>query len=164
MGAIAYQITSLTIPYSIVSVSNHQPHDSLLNRYSDAAQKNIKAPHHWNLCGEFTADQWTLRTNGQLRGKCFHLTTSSWPNVSCLRQDWESEVGHSDLILVKLGTQYVVQTTVYIPIIKLKSPSIMDKRNQYGAKRLTKEVFVPSDKTFEQVLSVSCKNGWEGEP
>ena len=86
------------------SVSNHQPHDSLLNRYSDAAQKNIKAPHHWPLCGEFTGDQWILRANGQLRGKCFHLTTSSWPNVSCLRQDWESEVGHNDLILVKLGT------------------------------------------------------------
>ena len=47
MGAIASQITSLTIVYSTV--------------YSHADQKNIKAP----------------RTNGQQRGKCFHLMTSS---------------------------------------------------------------------------------------
>ena len=40
MGTIASQITSLTIVYSTV--------------YSDADQKNIKAPHHWPLCGEFT--------------------------------------------------------------------------------------------------------------
>ena len=38
---------------------------------------NIKAPRHWPLCGEFTGDRWIPRTNGQLRGKCFHLMTSS---------------------------------------------------------------------------------------
>ena len=64
MGAIASEITSLAIVYSIV--------------YSDANQKNIKAPRHWPLCGEFTGDRWIPRTNGQLRGKCFHLMTSSW--------------------------------------------------------------------------------------
>ena len=37
----------------------------------------IKAPRHWPWCGEFTGDRWILRTNGQLRGKCFHLMTSS---------------------------------------------------------------------------------------
>ena len=37
MGAIAYQITSLTIVYSTV--------------YSDADQSNIKAPRHLSLCG-----------------------------------------------------------------------------------------------------------------
>ena len=30
------------------------------------------------MCGEFTGDRWIPRTNGQLRGKCFHLMTSSW--------------------------------------------------------------------------------------
>ena len=39
MGAIASQITSLTIVYSTV--------------YSDADQKN-EAVRHWPLCGEFT--------------------------------------------------------------------------------------------------------------
>ena len=59
MSAIASQITSLTIVYSIV--------------YSDADQRNVKAPRHWPVCG----DRWIPRTKGQLRGKCFHLMTSS---------------------------------------------------------------------------------------
>ena len=41
-------------------------------------KENIKAPRHWPLCGEFTGYRWIPRTNGQLRGKCFHLMTSSW--------------------------------------------------------------------------------------
>ena len=40
MTMVASKITSLTAVYSIV--------------YSDADQKNIKAPRHWLLCGEFT--------------------------------------------------------------------------------------------------------------
>ena len=40
-------------------------------------KENIKAPRHWPLCGEFTGGRWIPRTNGQLRGKCFHLMTSS---------------------------------------------------------------------------------------
>ena len=64
MTTIASQITSPTVVYSIV--------------YSDQIKENIKAPRHWPLCGEFTGDRWILRTNGQLRGKCFHLMTSSW--------------------------------------------------------------------------------------
>ena len=51
MGAIASQITSLTIVCSTV--------------YSDADKKNIKTPRHWPLCGKFTGDRWIPRTNGQ---------------------------------------------------------------------------------------------------
>ena len=40
-------------------------------------KENVKAPRYWPLCGEFTGDRWIPRTNGQLRGKCFHLMTSS---------------------------------------------------------------------------------------
>ena len=40
MTTIASQITSLTVVYSRV--------------YTDADQRNIKAPRHWPLCGEFT--------------------------------------------------------------------------------------------------------------
>ena len=54
MGAIASQITSLTIVYSTV--------------YSDADQRK-KGPRHWPLCGEFTGDRWIPRTNAQKRGK-----------------------------------------------------------------------------------------------
>ena len=63
IGAIASQITSLTIVCSII--------------YSDADQRKHKSSRHWPLCGEFTGDRWIPRTNGQLRGKCFHLMTSS---------------------------------------------------------------------------------------
>ena len=59
--------------------SNHQPHDCLLKSFIQTQIKeNIKAPCHWPLCGEFTGERWIPRTNGQLRGKCFHLMTSSW--------------------------------------------------------------------------------------
>ena len=72
MGAIASQITSLTIVYSIV--------------YSDADQR--KHPRDWPLCGEFTGDRWIPHTNGQLRGKCFHLMPSSWTASMPVKQSW----------------------------------------------------------------------------
>ena len=54
MGAMASQITSLTIVYSSV--------------YSGADQRNIKALRHLPLCGEFTGHRWIFRTKGQKRG------------------------------------------------------------------------------------------------
>ena len=63
MGAIASQITSLTIVYSTV--------------YSDADQRKHQSPRHWPLCGKFNRDRWIPCINGQWRGKCFHLITSS---------------------------------------------------------------------------------------
>ena len=46
-------------------VSNHQPHDCLLNRLFGRRSHKLKAPRHWPLCGEFTGDRWIHRTNGQ---------------------------------------------------------------------------------------------------
>ena len=51
MSGMASQITSLTIVHSTV--------------YPGADQRNIKAPRHWPLCGEFTGPRWIPRTNGQ---------------------------------------------------------------------------------------------------
>ena len=71
MTMLASQITSLTVVYSIV--------------YAGVNQRNIKAPRHWPLCGKFTGDRWISRTSGQLRGKCFHLMTSSckwWEGIT----------------------------------------------------------------------------------
>ena len=69
-------------------VSNHQPHGclTLFNQSFIQAliKENIKAPRHWPLCGKFTGDRWISRTNGQLRGKCFHFMTSScWFRCYC---------------------------------------------------------------------------------
>ena len=64
MGAIASQITSLTIVYSTV--------------YSDAHQRKHQSSASLAFVREFTGDRWIPRTNGQWRGKWFHLMTSSW--------------------------------------------------------------------------------------
>ena len=50
MGAMATQITSLTIVHSTI--------------YWGTDKKNIKAPCHWPLCGEFNGARWIPRTNG----------------------------------------------------------------------------------------------------
>ena len=64
-------------------VLNHQPHYScLLNRlFGRRSKKTSKLRRHWPLCGEFTGDRWIPRTNGQQRGKCFYLMTSSCMGV-----------------------------------------------------------------------------------
>ena len=49
-------------------------------------KENMEAPRHWPLCGEFTSHRWIPRTKGQLRGKCFHLMTSSWTALFCVFQ------------------------------------------------------------------------------
>ena len=59
MTTIASQITSLTVVYSIV--------------YSDADQRK----HQISVSLAFVRGIRIPRTNGQLRGKCFHLMTSS---------------------------------------------------------------------------------------
>ena len=42
-------------------------------------KENIKAPRHSPLWGEFTGDPWYFtHTNGQYRGKFFHLMILSW--------------------------------------------------------------------------------------
>ena len=64
MSAIASHITSLTIVYSIV--------------YSDADQRKHQSSASLVFVRQFTGDQWIPRINDQLRGKCFHLMTSSW--------------------------------------------------------------------------------------
>ena len=81
MGTMASQITSLTIVYLIV--------------YSDAEQRKHQSSA--SLAFVRGLSRWISRTNGQLRGKCFHLMTSSWPTpliydfsgASQERKNWE---------------------------------------------------------------------------
>ena len=66
MTTIASQINSLTVVYSVVySGADQRKHQS------SAALAFVRGIHR---------DRWIPRTNGQLRGKCFHLMTSSCPN------------------------------------------------------------------------------------
>ena len=83
MTMTASQITSLTVVYSTV--------------YSDADQRKHESsawlPFVWGI----HRDRWIPRTKDQLRGKCFHLMTSScWtkitlqghPHITLTGQPW----------------------------------------------------------------------------
>ena len=62
-------------------VSNHQPHDCLLNRIFRHRWKKHQSSASLAF-GKFSGDRLLPRTKGQWRGKCFHLMTSSW--ISCV--------------------------------------------------------------------------------
>ena len=64
MSTITSQITSLTVVYSIV--------------YSDADQRKHQSSASLAFVWGIHRGRWIPRTKGQLRGKCFHLMTSSW--------------------------------------------------------------------------------------
>ena len=64
MTTMASQITSLTVVYSTV--------------YSDADQTKHQSSGSLAFVWGIHRDRWMPRTKGQLRGKCFHLMTSSW--------------------------------------------------------------------------------------
>ena len=79
-------------------------------------KENIKAPRHWPLCGEFTGDRWIPRTNGQLRGKCFHLMTSSWYCVYALPGAWITMLNS-----IRKGQEYVYGKREYKVLAKNKT-------------------------------------------
>ena len=64
MTMMASQITSLTVVYSI--------------GYSDADQRKHQSSASLGFVRGIHRDRWISRTKGQLRGKWFHLMTSSW--------------------------------------------------------------------------------------
>ena len=71
MGAIASQITSLAIVYSAF--------------YSGVDQRKHQSSASLAFVWGIHRDRWIPRTKGQLRGKCFHLMTSScWISNSFL--------------------------------------------------------------------------------
>ena len=63
MTTMASQINSLTVVYSTV--------------YSDADQRKHQSSASLAFVWGIHRDRWIPRTKGQLRGKCFHLMTSS---------------------------------------------------------------------------------------
>ena len=63
MCAMASQITDVSIVYSAVC--------------SDADQRKHQSSASLALWGDYTSDRWSPRTKGKLRGKYFHLMTSS---------------------------------------------------------------------------------------
>ena len=106
------------------SVSNHQPHACLLNRLFRRRSKKTSK----------------LRVTGLLRGKCFHLMTSScttWShsrscaNIDGLMEDWSNSIANA-LELLQSYTKpsiYALKSTI------LTEPQ-SDKRNSPGQDEL----------------------------
>ena len=67
MTTMASQITSLTVVYSTF--------------YSDADQRKHQSSASLAFVWGIHRDRWIPHTKGQLRGKCFHLMTSSWVHI-----------------------------------------------------------------------------------
>ena len=81
MGTIASQITSLTIVYTTV--------------YSDADQSKHQSSASLAFVWGIHRDRWIPRTKGQLRGKCFHLMTSSCGPLYLRCQDYGTGIAEN---------------------------------------------------------------------
>ena len=82
MGTIASQITSLTNVYSTVYLGADQ-----IKHQSSASLAFVRGIHR---------DRWIPRPKGQLRGKCFHLMTSSCSEALLENMTKESTVDTVD--------------------------------------------------------------------
>ena len=78
MTTMASQITSLTVVYSTI--------------YSGPDQRKHQSSASLAFVWGIHRDRWIPRTKNQLRGKCFHLMTSSWVNLQHTEADtpWPS--------------------------------------------------------------------------
>ena len=101
-------------------------------------KENIKAPRHWPLClcGEVIGDRpVNSRTNGQWRGKCFHLMTSSWWNIDavCVSDrnygiNWRtgyrgfSQIHYNEVIMTTMASQITSLTVVYSTVYSDADP------------------------------------------
>ena len=106
------------------SVSNHQPHDWFLNRlFRRRSKETSKLRVNWPLWGDFTGDPWIPRTNGQLRGKCFHLMTSPWWPMDILIQSNVKTIVYNQIIIgdVIIYRQHTLHISTTIRISWLKA-------------------------------------------
>ena len=88
MTTIASQITSLTVVYSTV--------------YSDADHRKHQSSASLAFVWGIHRDRWIPRTKGQLRGKCFHLKTSSW--------EWSVDVIRGMFCGDQIAQEYAIDT------------------------------------------------------
>ena len=97
MGTVASQITSLTIVYTTV--------------YSDADQSKQQSSASLAFVWGIHRDRWIPRTKGQLRGKCFHLMTSSCTSSVGYGEEWQ---------FVRSGRQWdIIETTAWTTFCKI---------------------------------------------
>ena len=95
MTTMVSQITSRTVVYSTV--------------YSDADQRKHQSSASLAFVWGIHRDRWIPRTKGQLRGKCFHLMTSSWYTRSPLDRVYRTTLwtwSGIGLHAIKFGKDY----------------------------------------------------------
>ena len=101
MTTTASQITSLTVVYSTV--------------YSDADQRKHQRSASLTFVWGIHRDRWIPRTKGKLRGKCFHLMTSSCDMSSLVQIMFACRLGHKPLSEPMMTTKdNVIWIAVYI--------------------------------------------------
>ena len=82
---------------------NHQPHGCLLNHLFRRRSKKHQSSASLALVRGIHRDRWIPRTKGQLRGKCFHLMTSS---CNATRSKYDTKAGHC--VLFRTNKSYFI--------------------------------------------------------
>ena len=113
MGVISSHIISLTIVYSTV--------------YSDADQSKHQSSASLAFVRGIDRDRWIPRTKGQLRGKCFHLMTSSCNNYLSHRPF--SQCSSHRIITTFLGLITNVGSDGHAKKIKVRGPRSRSQRS-----------------------------------
>ena len=133
MGAIASQITSLTIAYSIVySDADQRKHQSSasLAFVRGIHRGPVNSPHKWPVTR-----------------KCFHLMTSSWKVPRC-----EQDTVHG---LSQSGEAFNRRRVIWWPLLKLEVPSRSDWCTSYRAcENDISKVYVGCSKEFSVKVGV----------
>ena len=124
MTTMAPQITSLTVVYSTVySVADQRKH-----------QSSASLAFVWGI----HRDRWIPRTNGQLRGKCFHVMTSSW---MWAHSDYIREIG----ILITGLNRVITWCIIDISMVHQTNKSLVSQKSyfivQYHATRWITDLF-----------------------
>ena len=119
MTTIASQITSLAFVYSTV--------------YSDADQRKHQSSASLAFVWGIHRDRWIPRTKGQLRGKCFHLMTSSWKRR--ISRSWQDDKSRFHVNFWSISRNYHEKYSVNITNFRLKMIAFINssaKRDNFG--------------------------------
>ena len=130
MGVMLSQITSLTIVYS--------------NVYSGAdKKKNIKAPRHWTLWGEFSGDRSIPLTKDQWIRKMFPFDDAIMFNVSQFQLRVGQPIFQRECQLKHMGNYKCYSEIIYVWIIDnliYRHPIQIAREKQYCCEMLIAHV------------------------
>ena len=152
MVAIASQITSLMIVYSIV--------------YSDAKQRKHQSSASLAFVRGIHRGRRIPRTNGQLRGKCFHLMTSLWSisrSLSCVltmiacfqfaKDDWLSHITQRGKCHLRHTSHFLGKNITTGSWFNIKMSSYHYRKSYYGDKTVVKSSYLHNGISYTGKMS-----------